>query len=215
MIQEWAYTLVRNYILTYDSGEITELFLITDDPEQNDDIYPAAKEFLLRAYKCVMMLDSLPKESQINLMHALGSERPSYADKCIMWTGTNIVFRCGTGYDGYTTVCRTRNVSTKNEGDAHRIITSHLAEIERKLKEANSLMPMNQEAIIKEILASFTNSEIRESGYRWETNSVIGFYVLTLSILNTQYTISIVIDQKPKIKVQDSKVDLLLMNFSL
>lgn len=107
VIQEWAYTLVRNYILTYDSSEITELFLITDDPEQNDDIYPAAKEFLLRAYKCAMMLDSLPKESQINLMHDLGSERPSYADKCIMWTGTNIVFRCDTGYDGYTTVCRT------------------------------------------------------------------------------------------------------------
>lgn len=187
VIQEWANTLVRNYILKYDSSEITELFWITDDPEQNDDIYPVAKDFLLRAYKCAMMIDSLPKESQINLMHALGSERPTYADKCIMWTGTNIVFRCGTGYDGYTTVCRTQNVSIKNESDAHRIITSHLTEIERKLKEANSLMPMNQEATIKEILASFTNSKIRESRYRWETN--FSYRISRIGVEYFEYTV--------------------------
>ena len=187
VIQEWANTLVRNYILKYDSNEITELFWITDDPERNDDIYPVAKEFLLRAYKCAMMIDSLPKESQINLMHALGSEKPTYSDKCIMWTGTNIVFRCGTGYDGYTTVCRTRNVSIKNESDAHRIITSHLMEIEKKLKEANSLMPMNQEAIIREILASFTNSKFRESRYRWETN--FSYRISRIGVEHFEYTV--------------------------
>lgn len=187
VIQEWANTLVRDYILKYDSSEITELFWITDDPEQNDDIYPVAKEFLLRAYKCAMMIDSLPKESQINLMHALGSERPTYADKCIMWTGTNIIFRCGTGYDGYTTVCRTQNVSIKNENDAHRIITSHLTEIEKKLKEANSLMPMNQEAMIKEILTRFTNSKIRESRYKWETN--FSYRISRIGVEHFEYTV--------------------------
>ena len=203
VIQEWAYTLVRNYILTYDSGEITELFLITDDSEQNDDIYPAAKEFLLRAYKCAMMLDSLPKESQINLMHALGSERPSYADKCIMWTGTNVVFRCGTGYDGYTVVCQTRNVRIKNENAAHRIITFHLTEIERKLKEANSLIPMNQEATIKEILASFTDDKIRVSKYRWETN--FSYRISHIGVEYFEYTVYYQYSNRSKTENQSAR----------
>lgn len=188
VIQEWANDLVNNYITKYESDELTELFWIVDDPERSDNIYPAAKEFLLKAYRCAMIIDSLPKESQINLMHALGSERPTYADKCIMWTGTNIVFRSGTGYDGYTTVCRTQNISIKNESDAHRIITSNLTGIEKKLREASSLISMVGESAIREILSRFTDRELRISKYRWETN--FSYRISKIGVEFFEYTVN-------------------------
>ncbi len=188
VIQEWANTLVHNYVLKYDSNEIAELFWIVDNPEQNDKIYPAAKEFLLMAHKCAQMIDLLPKESQINLMYALGFERPTYADKCIMWTGTNIVFKCGSGYDGHTTVCRTQNVKIKNENEAHLVIISYLTEIEKKLKEANSLMPINHEVAIREILTNFTDSKLRVSRFKWETN--FSYRISKISVEYFEYTVT-------------------------
>lgn len=168
VVQEWADSLVRSYVIKYESNEIVELFWIVKEVNEIDRIYPAAREFLKRARKCAQAIDSLPKERQTNLMRALGTKRPPYADECIMWTGFNIVFRCGSGYDEYTCVCRIQNVKVKDEKDAHLVLTTYLTEIEKKLKEANSIMPMNQEAVIREILANYTDSKLRVSRYHWE-----------------------------------------------